>query len=285
MIRLYFGFVILFALVFMGCEEKTAPDNIKPSDVPQPAPIEQSPLDSLLNVPQTHIEISTPVGKMVIALYSDTPKHREMFLQRIQENALQGTMFHRVVQDLMIQGGDPKSKALPIQDDGSRDTSFTIASEILPYRFHKRGAIGAVRLPDTPNGQDEPQFYIISASQPIPQKVLLEQEQQIRNTIGDSNFNFSDLAKSHYLQNGGAPWLDMQFTVFGEIVQGFEVLDKLSNLETPRKLNRKEKDLSLIDRPINIRQTKMKMRVLGDFKPKNTQSIKIEPTKKLIIDN
>lgn len=237
--------------------------------------------DSLAQLPQTHVEISTPMGNMVVALYNDTPKHREQFLKLLAENAYNGTAFHRIIQGLLIQGGDLRSKDSNIKDDGTRDTSYTIPSEILPNRYHKRGAVGAIRLPDTPQGTDEIQFYVIAADQPVPEKILNDQEQQIRTAIGNSDFRFSDEARQSYLQTGGAPWLDMQFTVFGEVIEGFEVLDRLAALDTPRKLRQKVKDANIIDRPRLIRQTRMKIRNLGEFKTENGHIFKVEATNRI----
>lgn len=113
----------------------------------------------------THVKISTTMGDMTFMLYDDTPKHRDAFLQLVNENYFDGTLFYRVIQDFLIQGGSKSSKnAAPGKRIGYGDPDKTVDDEILPHKFHKKGALCAPRQPDDVNPlkqSDISQFFII----------------------------------------------------------------------------------------------------------------------------
>lgn len=182
-------------------------------------------------------EISTPMGIMVIQLYDDTPIHRDNFKKLVNEGVLSGTTFHRVIGGFMIQGGDPNSKDDDPNNDGLGGPGYTIPAEIVPDRYHKRGALASARTGDNMNPERESsgsQFYIVHGSI-YPQESLDQLQSRLQQMIPDSTFEFSGEARSHYMTEGGAPMLDGMYTVFGELVSGFDVLDKITRVLTPNR--------------------------------------------------
>jgi cyclophilin family peptidyl-prolyl cis-trans isomerase len=188
---------------------------------------------------ETTVRISTNMGDIIVRLYDVTPRHRDNFLKLAEEGFYDGLLFHRVMRDFMIQGGDPTSKnAPPGARLGENGPGYTIPAEIkMP---HVRGALSAARLPDQVNPQRESsgsQFFIVQGQSQIDES-LDQWEQRLGTT-------FSPEWRALYKAKGGAPQLDGQYTVFGEVVSGLEVLDKIAAV--PRDAN---------DRPLDdIRMT------------------------------
>jgi len=182
-------------------------------------------------------EISTPMGVMVIELYDDTPEHRDNFKKLVDDGTLSGTTFHRVIGGFMIQGGDPNSKDDDPNNDGMGGPGYTLPAEIVPDRYHKRGALATARSGDNMNPERESngsQFYIVHGSI-YPEESLTQLQSHLQQMIPDSTFEFSAEAKSHYMSEGGAPMLDGMYTVFGELVSGFDVLDRITRVLTPNR--------------------------------------------------
>lgn len=237
---------------------------LAPLQTPQKADTTQIVPDSIWTEPYTYVEIQTRVGNLEVKLFNDTPKHRENFIKLVKTGFYNGTLFHRVVPGFMIQGGDPNSKNVNPSDDGKGGTNYTLPLEIVPGRFHKRGAVCAVQTPNAPNKSNGSQFYIVTGGQPIPPLVLEDQLEQVRIATGQNDFTFSKEAQKAYMKEGGAPWLDLQFTCFGEVTKGLDALDRLANLPTPRKLGQDIQDPALLDRPKSTKNAKMTVRVLGE---------------------
>lgn len=185
-----------------------------------------------------YFRIETPQGSMVLRLYDETPLHRDNFKKLVAEGTYDSTLFHRIIGGFMIQGGDVNSRDDDRMNDGSGDIGYTIPAEFRPDLFHKRGAIAAARTPDNVNPNRESsgsQFYIVHGTI-YPDDVLEQMEKRLRQTIPDSTFAYSDDARHAYKTIGGAPILDMQYTVFGEIVQGIETVDTITRVVTPASL-------------------------------------------------
>ncbi len=183
----------------------------------------------------SYFEISTRLGKMVIRLYDETPKHRDNFRKLATDGFYDGTTFHRVIEGFMIQGGDPLSKDDNPMNDGTGGPGYTVEAEFNQSLFHKRGAIAAARQGDQVNPQKRSsgsQFYIVHGAAVSPEQ-LADTEKQMKARYPD--FAFSDAAKAAYTAEGGTPFLDSQYTVFGELVEGFDVLDAIAGTSTPRK--------------------------------------------------
>ena len=224
------------------------------------------------------LKIETPKGDIIVRLYDETPKHRDNILKLAGEGYYDGTLFHRVIKDFMIQGGDPDSKNAPKGKQlGAGGPDYTIEAEIKPNLYHKRGALCAARLGDEVNPNKESsgsQFYIVwgSVYKPAQLKQMEKQMQQNQVTIA-----FNDLVTAHkdeimemrrnrdraglqdlqerliqeaqdsckanpvgfteeqtaaYSTLGGTPHLDGQYTVFGEVTEGLDVVGQIQSAAT-----------------------------------------------------
>ena len=144
------------------------------------------------------IKIETPKGDIIVRLYDETPKHRDNILKLAKEGYYDGTLFHRVIKDFMIQGGDPDSKGAPKGKHlGAGGPEYTIEAEINPQLFHKRGALCAARLGDEVNPNKESsgsQFYIVCGEIYKPAQLKQMEKQMKQNQI---TITFNDLVTYH----------------------------------------------------------------------------------------
>ncbi|NUQ24007.1 MAG: peptidylprolyl isomerase [Saprospiraceae bacterium] len=182
------------------------------------------------------VDIETEFGHMLVELYDATPKHQENFIKLVDQGFFDSLMFHRVIEGFMIQGGDPDSKrAKPGQQLGSGGPGFTIPAEFVDTLVHTKGSLAAARQGDQVNPQKRSsgsQFYIVQG-RPLtaPQLDLLEAQKNIR---------YSTAQREIYLKSGGTPFLDKEYTVFGRIIEGLDVLDqiaatKVDSFDRPKK--------------------------------------------------
>lgn len=241
------------------------------------------------------IEMVTDKGTMVIELYNETPLHRDNFIKLAKNKAFDSLLFHRVINEFMIQGGDPDSKYAKPQDTlGEGDLPYLVDAEIHPDLFHKKGVLAAAR-DDTPNRESSPmQFYIVqgkvwndslidrsedringwlaehvlkkdSIHQPLLdalQKSYTDGNRELATLLSDSikglaktyeSFQTYTIPESHrdvYKTLGGTPHLDQNYTVFGEVISGIDVVDSIASVQT-----------NTMDRPITdvrIRSVKVK---------------------------
>jgi len=166
------------------------------------------------------ILIETSFGNMKAKLYNRTPKHRDNFIKLASEGFFNDLLFHRVIKGFMIQGGDPDSKgAAPEARLGGGGPGYTIPAEFVPELFHKKGALSAARRGDQGNPNKESsgsQFYVVQGK-PVP-PAQLKQLPEIR--------------REAYAAVGGTPFLDDNYTVFGEVVEGLEIIDKIAAVQT-----------------------------------------------------
>jgi peptidyl-prolyl cis-trans isomerase B (cyclophilin B) len=169
--------------------------------------------------------IETTVGNIKVKLYDSTPEHKKNFLKLAKEGYLDSTLFHRVIPGFMIQGGDPDSKhAQPGQPLGMGGPGYTIPAEIGAKHF--RGALSAARQPDQVNPEKRSsgsQFYIVQNG-PIPQ-------QQLDMMIQQKGLQYTPEERDYYLKVGGYPPLDGDYTVFGQVTEGLDVVDKIANAQ------------------------------------------------------
>lgn len=186
-------------------------------------------------VPQTKkvdrpvkVEMTTSMGKMVFVLYNDTPLHRDNFLKLVKEHTYDSLLFHRVIKNFMIQAGDPNSRnAKPNQMLGDGTLGYTVPAEFRPNHIHKKGALCAARQGDNINPRKESsasQFYVVQG-QVWDDKTLNMMEQRFGK-------KFTAEQRKIYTTVGGTPHLDGDYTVFGELVEGMEVVDKIAAVET-----------------------------------------------------
>ncbi len=188
----------------------------------------------------TEIIISTSYGEMKAILYNETPQHRDNFIKLINDGFYDGTLFHRIIKLFMIQGGDPDSKhAEPGQRLGSGDVGYMIPAEILPDKIHKKGALSAARQDDMRNptrASSGCQFYIVQG-QAYSQAQLDMMQSRMKT-------QFTPQQIEAYTTVGGTPHLDGAYTVFGELTEGFDVLEKISEVQTDRN-DRPVKDIPM----------------------------------------
>ena len=191
---------------------------------------------------ETRIEMVTSEGTVSLKLYNETPLHRDNFKKLVEIKFYDGIKFHRVINGFMAQAGDPNSKKDDFKGQlGQNSEGETIPAEINPKLFHKKGALAAARMGDNVNPEKKSsgsQFYIVQG-----RKLSLQQLAQMENRINqkeknyqqaENNFYFSDSAKKVYQEIGGTPFLDNGYTVFGEVTQGIEIIDKICSVKTAR---------------------------------------------------
>ena len=226
------------------------------------------------------VRISTNYGDIVVRLYDETPEHRDNFLKLAREGYYDGTLFHRVIKDFMIQGGDPDSKGAPAGKHlGAGGPEYTLPAEfVYPQYYHKRGVLSAARQGDQVNPERRSsgsQFYIVwgkkyteqelkqMAAQldgqrgqqifnglaakhrdsiqtmyktgdqkglmALQQRLAAETDKILKSTPG---FKFTPEQTRDYTTIGGTPFLDNQYTVFGEVVEGLDVVEKIQSVAT-----------------------------------------------------
>lgn len=172
----------------------------------------------------TKVLLKTSMGDITIALYDETPLHKENFIKLVNDKYYDGVLFHRIIQNFMIQTGDPESKnAKAGQMLGNGGPGYTIPAEFVPECYHKRGAVAAARMGDNVNPKKESsgsQFYIVDG-QVFNTAMLNRVIQMTKKTFSQEQINT-------YTSIGGAPHLDGDYTVFGEVISGMEVVDKIA---------------------------------------------------------
>ena len=178
------------------------------------------------------VRIETSVGNIRVALSEDTPLHSKNFLKLAREGFYDGTLFHRCIKDFMIQGGDPDSKnAEPGQLLGEGEVGYTIPAEFcLPYLYHWRGALAAAREPDDVNPEQESsgcQFYIVYGKKQAAADI-----RKVREMLEQKGIELTSQMVDDYYMRGGTPHLDGQYTVFGEVIEGMEVVKAIQGVAT-----------------------------------------------------
>ncbi|MCF0193114.1 MAG: peptidylprolyl isomerase [Prevotella sp.] len=193
----------------------------------------------------------TSKGNIRFVLFNDTPLHRDAMLKHVSEGFYDGTLFHRVVKNFMIQGGDPSSKnAQPgvMLGEGSDTTMQEIPAEIIyPKYMHKRGALAAARQGDEENPEyksSTSQFYFVWGKRSTDSD-MIELRYKIPDVIAKLSPDEWDRIETYYLRKPGTPWLDGTYTVFGEIVEGLEVVEAIQNIDTDKN-SRPIEDVKII---------------------------------------
>lgn len=174
------------------------------------------------------VNIETNYGKIVVKLYNETPKHRDNFIKLVKDGFYQDLLFHRVIKGFMIQGGDPESKNAPAGKMlGSGGPGYTVPAEFDSSLIHKKGALSAARMGDQVNPKKESsgsQFYIVQGRK--------YGDKELERLSMQTGVKYTDEQKEIYQTIGGTPFLDMQYTVFGEVVEGLDVVDKIAAVQT-----------------------------------------------------
>ncbi len=245
----------------------------------------------------TKAVIKTDMGDITILLYDETPEHRDNFIKLAEEGFYDGILFHRVINNFMIQTGDPESKDANADEQlGMGGPDYTLPAEIVPGKFHKKGALAAARQGDQVNPEKRSsgsQFYIIhgqtfepmeleqfaaqidgqrkqafayeifqdEANAEFVEKVKAAQEAQDEEALMELNqefidmvdeayadeepFTFSEEQQEIYSTIGGAPHLDGEYTVFGEVIKGLEIVDKIAEVEVNPQSSRPVEDIRI----------------------------------------
>ena len=171
------------------------------------------------NARETVVVIKTSMGTIKVKLYNDTPQHRDNFIKLVNQGWYNGSPFHRVIREFMIQGGQ--------NADGRQDPGYTIPAEIKDNHFHKKGVLAAARLGDQVNPQKASsgsQFYIVQGK--VYDDRALDMFESRMGKV------FSARQRHAYKTVGGAPHLDGEYTVFGEVIEGLDVVDKIAAVQT-----------------------------------------------------
>jgi len=280
--KIFISTAILSFLFISAQQPKPKPKNKAKVEAKVPAP----PKDQL-------VEVQTQYGKMVIRLYNETPKHRDNFIKLVKEGFYDSLLFHRVIRDFMIQGGDPGSKNAPAGTMlGNGETGYQIPPEFNTNLYHKKGTLAAARTDNPLKESSGCQFYIvqgkrfsitelsnvrnsmnfqaktrllqdISNSDTAQAKIadfkirgdkeglhnyMVSLQPQVDEIYKKIEFNYTPTQLTTYSTLGGAPHLDMNYTVFGEVIEGLNVIDSIAAKPTDQ-----------FSRPLNDIRMKMKL--------------------------
>ncbi|MDY3068259.1 MAG: peptidylprolyl isomerase [Parabacteroides sp.] len=248
----------------------------------------------MTNLSETKVVMHTTLGDITLKLYNETPKHRDNFLKLVNDGTYNGLLFHRVIKEFMVQGGDVTSKDAPMNKQlGAGDLGYTVPAEfVYPKYFHKKGALCAARTGDEVNPEkasSASQFYIVTGKK-YSDSELKQMEKQLENRLKQSIFarlqaenkskimelyrsgdkaelailrdtligkteleaekrkdeaKLTEEQKEIYKTVGGVPFLDNQYTVYGEVVDGMEVVEKIEKSKTNRQ-DRPTENISII---------------------------------------
>jgi len=188
-----------------------------------------------------YVRIKTAYGTCIIRLYNETPKHRDNFIKLTKQGFYNGTLFHRVIQNFMIQGGDPSSKnAKPGEELGNGGLKYTIPAEFRDSLFHKRGVLAAARDNNPAMASSSSQFYIVEGKRLTDEDL----DKLIAGRLKGRKIPESE--REYYRSVGGTPQLDQTYTVYGEVVFGLDMVDRIADVKKDKK------DRPLADVPMTV---------------------------------
>ena len=243
-------FLVLSALVLSSTASAQAPTRVA-SRASARAPVPAAaPAAAPSALPETNVyEIVTPKGRILVRLFDETPLHRDNFKRRAADGLFDSTAFHRVIAGFMVQGGDPNTRDADPSNDGLDSPGTPVPAEI--GRPHVRGALASARQPDeiNPGRASSPsQFYLVQG-RPVSPAEMGQITDYVRRGTGDPAFAFAPDVAERYSLEGGAPYLDGQYTVYGEVVEGIEVLDAIA--ATPTAGERPTERVWMVVRPLD----------------------------------
>lgn len=199
-----------------------------------------------------YVKITTEKGYCIVKLYNETPLHRDNFIKLTKQGYYNGTIFHRVIKAFMIQGGDPDSKnAKPEAELGNGGPKYTIPAEFNDSLFHKKGVLAAAREGDDVNPQKASsgsQFYLVQGRVFTDEQLNMLEQRRLKHTI-------PTYQREVYKTLGGTPHLDRNYTVYGEVVKGIELIDSVAAVETG-KADRPKQDVKMTVVPLKNREAK-----------------------------
>lgn len=177
------------------------------------------------------VQVETPFGYMLVELYSATPKHQDNFTKLVEQGYYDSLLFHRVISEFMIQGGDPDSKrAEPNKMLGSGGPGYTIPAEFVDSLIHVKGALSAARTGDLVNPEKRSsgsQFYIVQGK--------TFEDRELDMIESRKNMRYTSAQREMYKTVGGTPFLDRDYTVFGQVIEGLEVIDSIAAQPTDER--------------------------------------------------
>src|SRR5471030_2845017 len=177
-----------------------------------------------------YVRIKTSYGTCIIRLYNETPKHRDNFIKLAKQGVYNGLLFHRVIQNFMIQGGDPDSKnAKPAVELGNGDLKYTIPAEFRDSLFHKRGVLAAARDNNPAMASSATQFYIVEGKRLTDEDL----DKLIAGRLKGRKIPESE--REYYRSVGGTPQLDQTYTVYGEVVIGLDMVDRIADVKKDKR--------------------------------------------------
>jgi peptidyl-prolyl cis-trans isomerase B (cyclophilin B) len=196
------------------------------------------------------VEITTDYGVMIARLYDSTSKHRDNFLKLVNQKFYDSLLFHRVINGFMIQGGDPTSKNADSTTmlGGGSAPGERIPAEFNQNFFHKKGALAAARDGNPEKASSNCQFYIVQGKKIDTAQLRQTAEQRMK--ANHNSYNYTASQKEIYQRIGGTPFLDQNYTVFGEVISGLNVLDAIANTPT-QPSDRPKKDIRMKIRLLN----------------------------------
>ncbi len=265
----FFTLVSLLALLLLsscGTTKSTTtlgekqPDRIESEPVvetpaPTTTPMQEEPIQMAtvedimpINKKAKRVLLETSMGNMTIELFDKTPQHRDNFIKLADEAFFNDLLFHRVINGFMIQGGDPNSKnAAPNVPLGSGGPGYTVPAEFDEELIHVKGVLSAARQGDQVNpmkASSGSQFYVVQGK--------TETDQSLNSIEMRKGFKYTQQQRDVYKTLGGTPFLDGDYTVFGRVIEGLDVIDKIASVQTNRAIG---------DRPVE--DVKMKITVLN----------------------
>jgi cyclophilin family peptidyl-prolyl cis-trans isomerase len=238
-----FYFFLLFLLVFNACTSETTPNNDS----------EDNTSTEIEAMPRQKVSIKTQYGEIIVELFNETPKHRDNFLKLAKEGFYDSLMFHRIQPNFMIQGGDPDSRGIvpASQALGLNDSIERIPAEINPNFIMRQGALCGFHtgLGRHPNRSSNGSQFIIIHGTPI-------KGYQLNQAALTNNMDYTPDQIHLYEMYGGSPQLDGRHTIFGQILEGTHILDKIVHAKTHSpgegKLpDRPIEDIRMIVKPVN----------------------------------
>jgi cyclophilin family peptidyl-prolyl cis-trans isomerase len=194
--------------------------------------------------PNYYVRIKTAYGECIVRLYNETPLHRDNFIKLTKKGHYNGTLFHRVIQNFMIQGGDPDSKDTtknkPGMELGNGDVGYTVPAEFRDSIFHKRGVLAAARDDIPSKASSGCQFYIVEGKRFTDEEL----DKVIQTRLKGRQIPASQRAV--YKSVGGSPHLDQTYTAYGEVVSGLDMVDLIASVKKDKN------DRPLTDVPMTV---------------------------------
>jgi len=188
-----------------------------------------------------YVRIKTSYGQCIIRLYNETPKHRDNFIKLAKSGFYNGTLFHRIIQNFMIQGGDPDSKnAKPGQALGEGDLKYKVPAEFNDTLFHKKGVLAAARDDNPEKASSATQFYIVEGKRYTDEDLDKLEQGRLKG------HKVPEWQRQWYRSVGGTAQLDHSYTVYGEVVMGLDMVDRIAAVK------KDVKDRPLEDVPMTV---------------------------------